>query len=79
MVRLDRSVFSIVVGDVKKPWGFRFPLPLGWVDHLYNGAFGPQNVKKIDLAPPHFVENRRLFGTYIFQQAFCREQMFSDR
>jgi hypothetical protein len=52
MVRLDRSVFSIVVGDVKKPWGFRFPLPLGWVDHLYNGAFGPQNVKKIDLAPP---------------------------
>ena len=29
MVRLDRSVFSIVVGDVKKPWGFRFPLPLG--------------------------------------------------
>ena len=50
--------------------GFRFPLP--WP--LYNSVFGLQNVKKIGLAPPHFVEKWRLFGTYIFQQTFCRER-----
>ena len=50
----------------------------GWVDPLYNSVFEHQNVQKIDLAPPHFVEKRCFFGTYIFQQAFCREHMFLD-
>ena len=71
------TMFDYYVYYVYYLWRFWFPLPLevGWPS--VRRLFRPSNVQKINAAPPNFEEKLWLFGTYIFQQAFCRKTLVS--